>query len=83
MPRTVIAIVVMPGLNLENLHVSVITFTFHPNNSGRLQYHGIRLPVYQVLTKHAGYPYAGLLPAVRPIPPYICADFASPGYFMG
>ena len=26
MPRTTIAIVVMPGLNLENLHVSVITF---------------------------------------------------------
>ena len=24
--RTTIAIVVMPGLNLENLHVSVITF---------------------------------------------------------
>jgi len=36
-----------------------------------------------VLTKLAGYPYVGLLPAVRPIPPYICADFASPGYFMG
>ena len=28
MPRTTIAIVVMPGLDLENLHVSVITFTF-------------------------------------------------------
>ena len=37
----------------------------------------------QVLTKLTGYPYVGLLPAVRPIPPYICADFASPGYFMG
>ena len=37
----------------------------------------------QVLTKLAGYPYVGLLPAVRPIPPYICADFASPGDFMG
>jgi len=37
----------------------------------------------QVLTKLAGYPYVGLLPAVRPITPYICADFASPGYFMG
>jgi len=48
-----------------------------------LQYHCLRLPVYQVLTKLAGYPYVGLLPAVRPIPPYICADFVSPGYFMG
>ena len=37
----------------------------------------------QVLTKLAGYRYVGLLPAVRPIPPYICADFASPGYLMG
>ena len=37
----------------------------------------------QVLTKLAGYPYVGLLPAVRPISPHICADFASPGYFMG
>ena len=36
----------------------------------------------QVLTKLAGYLYVGLLPAVRPIPPYICADFASPGYFV-
>ena len=37
----------------------------------------------QVLTKLAGYLYVGLLTAVRPITPYICADFASPGYFMG